>query len=439
MLIPYFFAKFMISLSAFSSSIRLLNHKVFIEAKDVFFLYLFIFLITKIIKLLSLRYRNYKLFGIYNLINNLGLKIKKNKCSFKTKSGKNIKIKFKNRHENISSVFLYFLYTKKTILYAKKGIKKLILRLNLILSKKRNFKIGLLLIILIIYFLFWELSVKGQNTNSCSLTFFSVGDGDAALVNIKNQTIIIDGGPNNMLISKIGNKLNYWDRSIDYIIVSHFHSDHVVGLFELLEFYDISNVIYNPPLNYNLLYEEFDKLVKAKKINYGNSYNINKIILNNLADNNSNNNNLNNINLNNDGLNNDGLNNDGSKIVNLSLLYPKKDIIDKFNENNVSIVAKFDFKQAKVLFTGDIEQRAEELILDKDLDIKADILKVPHHGSKTSSTNMFIKKVKPRFAVISVAKDNKNHPGYKVIENYNKNKVKILQTSKDGDITFELF
>ena len=107
--------------------------------------------------------------------------------------------------------------------------------------------------------------------------------------------------------------------------------------------------------------------------------------------------------------------------------------------NNNSLVCKLIYKNFSMLFTGDIEEIAEKAILSKYINkqelLKADILKVAHHGSKTSSIKEFINVVNPKYAVIGVGKDNKfGHPSEKTIENLNNKKVKIYRTDIFGEI-----
>lgn len=123
------------------------------------------------------------------------------------------------------------------------------------------------------------------------------------------------------------------------------------------------------------------------------------------------------------------------------------DIIWPFSENmisdnsinNNSLVCKLNYKNYSMLFTGDIEAIAEKDILkkySKNLNIlKSDILKVAHHGSKTSSITEFIEKIKPKYAIIGVGEDNKfGHPSDSTIQNLEKANIRIYRTDKMGEI-----
>ena len=120
----------------------------------------------------------------------------------------------------------------------------------------------------------------------------------------------------------------------------------------------------------------------------------------------------------------------------LNILYIGK---DTQNLNNNSVIAKLEYKNFKVLFTGDAEKEEELDLLKTKLDLKANILKVGHHGSATSSTQEFVTKVNPDVALIGVGKKNKfGHPDDEVIKRFEKNGIKIYRTDKCGEITIKV-
>ncbi len=105
--------------------------------------------------------------------------------------------------------------------------------------------------------------------------------------------------------------------------------------------------------------------------------------------------------------------------------------------NNMSVVAMVEYGDNKLLFTGDVERKGEELMLSDGIDLDCDILKVSHHGSKDSSGADFIKAASPRFAVISVAEYNEyNHPNGKTLKTLLKEDVNIYRTDFDGTVSF---
>jgi competence protein ComEC len=124
------------------------------------------------------------------------------------------------------------------------------------------------------------------------------------------------------------------------------------------------------------------------------------------------------------------------------VLWPEKEKnVAENSINNNSLVLKLNYKQFNILFTGDIEKIAEEEIVKKykSKELKADILKIAHHGSKTSSIEKFIDLVSPQIALIGVGENNKfNHPNEEVIDRLEKKNIKIYRTDKNGEISLKI-
>ena len=170
----------------------------------------------------------------------------------------------------------------------------------------------------------------------------------------------------------------------------------------------VNNIIIGKQYKSSEKYEEFIKIVKEKKLNV-------KIV------------------------------EEGEKVsiednLYFDIIWPFSDnMISDNSINNNSLVCKLNYKNYSMLFTGDIEAIAEKAILkkySKNLNIlKSDILKVAHHGSKTSSITEFIEKIKPKYAIIGVGEDNKfGHPSDNTIQNLEKANIRIYRTDKMGEI-----
>ena len=129
------------------------------------------------------------------------------------------------------------------------------------------------------------------------------------------------------------------------------------------------------------------------------------------------------------------------KDVYFDILWPNsKNYISENPLNNNSLVCKLNYKKFSMLFTGDIEEIAEEEILKiyKD-ELKSDILKVAHHGSKTSTSKDFLEIVSPQIALIGVGENNKfGHPNNVVLDRLKDINCKIYRTDKDGEITLKM-
>lgn len=245
--------------------------------------------------------------------------------------------------------------------------------------------------------------------------FFDVGQGDAIYVRTaENHDILIDGGPDDTVLSKLGEAMPFYDREIDIVIVSHPHADHISGLISVLQNYKVKNVYLSGASH--TTYEYLELLRQLAKRPETRKVKVDHPITLQLGDETA-----------------------------LSFLYPDFDVADinapqftNSNLNNTSLVVKMTRKGRSVLFTGDIEKDAEEYMLSKKMDVSADVLKVAHQGSRTSSAEPFLRAVHPRFAVISVGKNVYEHPHPDTLDRLRFLNIKLLRTDEEGDIVFSL-
>lgn len=196
--------------------------------------------------------------------------------------------------------------------------------------------------------------------------------------------------------------------SIDYVFISHFDQDHVGGILTLLEEIKVKNIVIGKQFEDSDNYRKFVELMKEKNIKVfvveaGQKINIEKNLF-------------------------------------FEILWPDSE--NKINENilnNNALVCKLNYGKFSMLFTGDIEQKAEEGIckIYQDTNVlNSTILKVSHHGSKTSSTAKFLNLVKPKASVIGVGKNNNfGHPNIEVLTRLEELGTKIYRTDEDGQIT----
>ena len=243
---------------------------------------------------------------------------------------------------------------------------------------------------------------KTPNTNivdsKLEIYFFDVGQADSILIKEKDYTMLIDGGnqsDSENLVKYLQEELNVND--IDILVGTHPHEDHIGGLPNVISSLSIGK-IYLP--NATTTTKIFEKLLDtiAEK-NY-------KITVPKIDEE---------INLNN---------------MNFKVLYTGTDESDL---NNTSIVLKLEYGKTSYLFTGDATDKTEEKIIDKD--IEADVLKIGHHGSSYSSTESFLNKVKPKYAIIQVGNDNKyDHPTKTTLDKLNERNIKIYRTDENGTI-----
>lgn len=244
------------------------------------------------------------------------------------------------------------------------------------------------------------------------IVYLDVGQGDSiAIHTAKNKNILIDGGGNiskpleeaNMGTQIVLPYLRYKGiNRLDCVFVSHPDGDHIIGILELLDYIKINQIFIADTDAKNDLLETLE--MKASKYNIP----INKLSKGNIVK--------------------------VDDSISFECIYPTKDIlIDSDDYNNNSLVLYMDYNNSKFLFTGDIEKEAEDRIIKDYKKLDTDILKVAHHGSKTSSTQNFVDMVQPKVAVISSGKNNYyGHPHKEVLDRY-KN-INIYNTADDGAI-----
>lgn len=244
------------------------------------------------------------------------------------------------------------------------------------------------------------------------IVYLDVGQGDSiAIHTAKNKNILIDGGGN---ISKQLDEANTGTQIVlpylrykginrlDCVFVSHPDGDHIIGILELLDYIKINQIFIADTDTKNDLLKILE--MKASKYNIA----INKLSKGNIVK--------------------------VDDSISFECIYPSKDIlIDSDDYNNNSLVLYMNYNNSKFLFTGDIEKEAEDRITKDYKKLDTDILKVAHHGSKTSSTQNFVDMVQPKVAVISSGKNNYyGHPHKEVLDRY-KN-INIYNTADEGAI-----
>lgn len=277
-------------------------------------------------------------------------------------------------------------------------------------SKKNNkckIIICLLIVLILINFIIYIFPQKLR------IFFIDVGQGDSTLIITPDKkTVLIDGGGSDSF--DVGEKvlLPYLlDRRIlkvDYVLISHFDTDHCGGILTIMEKVKVKNIIISEQAEHSENYERFKKLMIHKKIRLIEVKKGDKIKIGRYSE--------------------------------FKILFPTSRLLSENPLNNNSIVAQFNYNNFKMLFTGDIEKLAEQQILKAEkAEIRADILKVAHHGSKTSSIPEFIKAVRPKIALIGVGKNNTfGHPNQQTIKNLENIKCRIYRTDLQGEIIIKI-
>lgn len=282
-------------------------------------------------------------------------------------------------------------------------------------KKKKNKQnlpkgISILLIIIAIFYSIYEKDIdktfglpvtetfkETENTNTLDITYLDVGQADSILIQNKGHNMLIDAGNNEdgPLLVQYFKEQNI--TKFDYLITTHPHEDHIGGMDDIINNFDIEKIYMPDVTTTTKTFLDVLEAIEKKNMTYD-VPNINQ-----------------NFTL-------------GNTLF--QVIYTGN---DKKNLNNSSIILKATFKNTSYLFTGDATSEVEKKILNKD--IQATVLKVGHHGSKYSTTTDFLNKVNPKYAIISVGKNNSyNHPNQVTINKLEKKNIEIHRTDQEGSI-----
>ena len=270
--------------------------------------------------------------------------------------------------------------------------------------KKINFWHLAIFICLLIFALATH-SATSQKDGFLKVYFLDVGQGDSVFIETPNgNQVLIDGGPDNKTLAELGKIMPFYDRDIDVVLATHKESDHISGLFSVLERYDVKNIIDTKEKGDTAESKAWRVAVEKEKANEIEAIAGRFIDLGNG--------------------------------VELRILYPFDSFVGQKtkNPNEGSVVAVIKYKNNEFLFTGDIESGTEKKIFLSGVNLRADVIKIAHHGSKTSSIEDFLKNVEPQLAMIEVGKNNYGHPSLEVLSRLENLGIKYYRTDTDGMI-----
>ena len=238
------------------------------------------------------------------------------------------------------------------------------------------------------------------------VAFLDVGQGDSIYIRTPNNTkIIIDGGPNKNIMTELSSVRPFWEHEIDIMILTHPHADHLIGLIEVLNRLNVKKVYYTGALSPTPDYIEWLGLIREQNIPL-------EIIAGKQT-----------LNIDRD--------------INLEFLYPLTNFtnIRPKELNDSSIVTRLTYKNINFLFMGDAEVPVEEELLQENINLMAQVLKVGHHGSTSSSSETFLERVNPQLAIICVGQDNDfGHPHLQTLRRLERRGIGILRTDELGTI-----
>lgn len=232
------------------------------------------------------------------------------------------------------------------------------------------------------------------------LHFIDVGQGDAVLVQCDGACMLVDAGP-----PEAGQTVNGYIRGLgvsrlDYVVATHEHDDHLLGMPDALSGLEVGTVYSSPAVPMTYWFETILPRLRQDSLNLLRPQSLESFSLG------------------------------GARAVFLNTLAASD------NPNDLSLVLRIDYGETSVLLTADIEGEAEMNLVNSGVPLKADVLKVAHHGGGTSTCEAFVKAVDPRYAVISVGKGNKHgHPHPGPLGNLEKRNVIVYRTDLFGTVT----
>lgn len=276
-------------------------------------------------------------------------------------------------------------------------------------EKRERLAVGLLGALVVFDAVLWYL-VAGRASagGNLELDFLNIGQGDSELIQLPNGRepihILVDGGPDASVLRELGAALPPGDRYIDLVLMTHPQLDHFGGFVDLLERYDVGAFLGNGRKGEIRAYGALRELLAQKKIPY--------------------------VQL-----------REGDAVragdAHLAILSPSPEELLSGELNDTCLVAMLDAGGVRALYTGDIGANVEER-LARDYDLRAQVLKVPHHGSRFSSSEPFLSEVHPAFAVIEVGKNRYGHPTPDALERLARAGARIFRTDHDGTVRMVL-
>jgi len=269
----------------------------------------------------------------------------------------------------------------------------------------RGAVVGILLFIICI--IWFPNSDSHHNSTALTVQFLDVGQGDAILIQTPDgYEMLIDGGPSSQVLSALARRRSFFDRSIDVVIATHPDTDHIAGLVDVLNRYNIGTIIETAAEHDAPAAIAFEKAA-------GNE---NAQIITAAA---------------------------GQQIqlgasTTIRVFSPYGDT-RKWENNAASVVVQIEYGEIEFMLTGDAPSSIEKYLADTYGErLQSDVLKLGHHGSKTSSSEEFLKQVQPQYAVVSSGKDNRyGHPHEEVVTRASAAGAQLVSTAELGTIIFK--
>ena len=262
-------------------------------------------------------------------------------------------------------------------------------------------------ILLIANLFIWQAEIRaGEHSGFLTIAFLDVGQGDAIYIEgpTGNQ-VLVDGGPSGQVLSELSKIIPFSDKTIDMLVVTNPDQDHFAGFLDILNIYDVSYMLEPGTRTPNGMYKELKKILSEKEIKTTIAQR--------------------------------GMIIDLGGGAYLKIQFPDR-VASNMSRNDGSIVMRLEYGSTSVMLTGDTTKIIEEYLVNKyPNELDSDILKVAHHGSKTSTSRNFVNAVSPDIAVISLGESNSyGHPHEEVLHTLSAADVDTLRTDIDHTIIF---
>ncbi|MBI5401047.1 MAG: MBL fold metallo-hydrolase [Candidatus Yonathbacteria bacterium] len=277
-----------------------------------------------------------------------------------------------------------------------------------LLIRKRNIQYAVLAVFLVLNIFIWTAVARADRAGVLTVAFLDIGQGDAIYIEAPNgNQMLIDGGPSSgALLRALGDVMPFYDRSIDLVLATHPDQDHVGGLPAIIDRMRVESVVTTENTSATGAYGAFEKAISERRPARILARTGERIIL--------------------------------DHGVALEILFPDRSAAG-WDTNTGSIVARLSYNNKSFLFTGDSPQAVEQYLVGKDGGaLHANVLKLGHHGSRTSSSRVFLSAVNPEYAIISAGLNNKyGHPHKETLDLLAELKIQKVSTTEHGTIIFK--
>ncbi|OGZ95410.1 MAG: hypothetical protein A2847_01470 [Candidatus Sungbacteria bacterium RIFCSPHIGHO2_01_FULL_50_25] len=272
--------------------------------------------------------------------------------------------------------------------------------------ESHRYKKIILLVLAALVAIIWYGVFIYEKKRDPQIIFFDVGQGDAVFIELPNgNQMLVDGGPGDSVFAKLGREMPPWDRSIDVLVLTHPHADHLSGLIEVINRYHIGMIVDAGAEYASSEASEWRRTIEKNNIPVVPLLAGDRVVLG------------------------------GEAFFDVFVPFKNLSGSSPSNIHDASVAGRFSIKGASVLLMGDAEEKIEYRLVFFGYPLDADILKAGHHGSRTSTSEAFLRSVSPRAVVISSGRGNRyGHPHQEVIDRIHSYGATILRTDELGDI-----